>query len=432
MLSDLFRTRERVLLLILAIVEFFRCTLLPSFLEEMSNATLIAILLILLFMAFFHNCKPRVKAGRYEKMYNHIMELLLVCVILNCISCQIYRQQAYFDTFMAWAPILILYLYYPFLQFQMQIKDWEWVLQMLFLCVIFVHVFVTLFPDIYLFQMSSGYTNYLVDGRARAYSNVILWLGNIICFNKWMVKEQVAKNIVLFFVSMILIILTGYRIMLLADLVVCMVIFVKIKGLAFKNVVVGIFIVVFSLLIIGNSSMVRERWEEVMERNEEQNLDNEDYIRVVLVVYYYTEYFKSNWEMFFGSGMVERKFKGEGSLNRMISYPSKYSKEMSEQMTVDKKIPADVGLLGLSWEAGIPAVLLMVALCIILASVKQESKYLYIRYWGLFLLIISGLNPRYYYNHNLIYTVIVWVIFIQLDISKREGNSRQVTDIDRK
>lgn len=347
-------------------------------------------------------------------MYNHIMVLLFVCIIFNCISCQYYRHQSYIETFKAWAPIMIFYLYYPLSQFRMHVKDWERILYILFLCVVGVHLISTLFPSFELFQMSSGNENFLEDGRVRAYSNVILWLGNIICFNKWMVKQHAAKNLSLFTISFLLIILTGYRIMLLASLFVCTFIFVKIKGLSLKHIVYTIVIGTFFLLIFSSMPMVRERWEEVMDRNETQNLDNEDYVRVVLVVYYYTEYFKSNWELFFGSGMVERKFKGDGSLSKVITYPSKYSKELSEQMTIDKLMPIDVGLLGLSWEAGIPAVLLMVAMCIIIAFVKQDDKYLYIRAWGMFLLIISGLNPRYYYNHNLIYTVIVWIIFIQL------------------
>ena len=109
--------------------------------------------------------------------------------------------------------------------------------------------------------------------------------------------------------------------------------------------------------------------------------------------------------------MVERVFLDDPGVKK--TYPSNYSKELSYQMTDDKLMPIDVGLIGLSWEAGIPAVILMVVICLILTCVKQDERYLYIRAWGLFLLIISGLNPRYYYNHNLIYTVIIWLIFQQ-------------------
>ena len=259
--------------------------------------------------------------------------------------------------------------------------------------------------------MSSGQDRFLEDGRARSYSNVILWLGNIICFNKWMVKDHIARNISLFVVSLFLIILTGYRIMLLADVLVCGIIFIKIKRISIKHFIGGAVLVFITIAVLSSIQIVRERWEEVMERNEEQNLDNEDYIRVVLVLYYYTEYFISNWELFLGSGMVERVFSDNPAIKR--NYPSEYSKKLSDQMTDDKLMPIDVGLLGLSWEAGIPAVVLMILICLMLTCVKQDERYLYIRAWGLFLLIISGLNPRYYYNHNLIYTVIIWLILEQ-------------------
>lgn len=411
MLSKLFCTRQRVLLLILFIVEFFRFRPLPFFLEEVPNSTLLALIVLLLFLTFISRSKKQIETGKFEKMYNNIMGLLFICIILNCISCQYYRHQSFFETFKAWSPILIFYLYYPLSQFRMRIKDWEWILQILFICVIIVHIIATLFPNMYLFQMSSGQDRFLEDGRVRAYSNVILWLGNIICFNKWMVKDHIARNISLFIASFFFIILTGYRIMLLADVLVCGIIYVKIKGISLKHIIGGAALGFLTIVVLSSIQMVRERWEEVIERNEDQNLDNEDYVRVVLVYYYYTEYFNSKWEMILGSGMVERVFQ-EGSSVRK-TFPSKYSKELSDQMTDEKLMPIDVGLLGLSWEAGIPAVVLMIFICLTLTCVKQDERYLYIRAWGLFLLIISGLNPRFYYNHNLIYTVIIWLILEQ-------------------
>ena len=234
-----------------------------------------------------------------------------------------------------------------------------------------------------------------------------------------MVKENVVRNIFLFTISLFFIILTGYRIMLFANIMVCGIIFVKIKGVNLKQLIGVAVLGLLTIAVLSSIQMVRERWEEVMERNEDQNLDNEDYVRVVLVLYYYTEYFNSNWELILGSGMVERVFLDDPGVKK--TYPSSYSKELSYQMTDDKLMPIDVGLIGLSWEAGIPAVVLMVIVCLIMVIVKQEDKYLYIRAWGLFLLIISGLNPRYYYNHNLIYTVIIWLLFVQLN-KVREKN----------
>ena len=288
MLSKIFCSRKRVLLLILFIVEFFRFRPLPFFLEEVPNSTLLALIIFLLFLTFISRSQKRIKAERFEKMYNYIMGLLFICIIFNCISCQYYRHQSFFETFKAWSPILIFYLYYPLSQFRMHIKDWEWILQTLFVCVIIVHVIATLLPNVYLFQMSSGQERFLEDGRVRAYSNVILWLGNIICFNKWMVKENVVRNVFLFIISLFFIILTGYRIMLFANILVCGIIFIKIKGVNLKQLIGVAVLGLLTIAVLSSIQMVRERWEEVMERNEDQNLDNEDYVRDILKNLFYT------------------------------------------------------------------------------------------------------------------------------------------------
>jgi hypothetical protein len=80
-----------------------------------------------------------------------------------------------------------------------------------------------------------------------------------------------------------------------------------------------------------------------------------------------------------------------------------------------------MGLMGLSWNTGIPFVLCFIILLIQMAITKVPSSYYYLNSWALFLLI-AGLitHPACYYHHNVIYLSIALTILNSAVIKKAE------------
>ena len=427
MLKDLFCSRLRVLLLLLFIVEFFRFLLLPSFLRNLTNLRLICLIFLLFSSWLLENKKPVVFSW-YKRKFDFAMIFLAISVVINCVSCLYFRKQSIFETLVNWAPILLLYLYYPLSCINLKVKDWEKILFYLFLINLFLHIGLSLINKPYLlFGLDVSDQRYDNDGRLRLFSDGILFLGSIFTLNKCLIsKNRRIHYLVLYLLSLLAILLMGFRTAIFAIVLVSLFVLFINKSLTIRSAAV---ILLASTLLAGifyKSNTVQKRISEITERNRNANFENDDYVRVLIFNFYYTEYFKSKYEMIFGSGMVRRVYdNNEITKTFNAKYPSDYSRQVSFYSDNYHFFPVDLGLIGLSWEAGIPAVVVLYFFCLILLLSPQKNDYNYIRGWGLFLILTSYTLPFYYYHHNLIYMVIVFVIFLKL--KHKEYYSKKVT-----
>lgn len=427
MLSRFFCSRIRVILLILFIVEFFHFQLFLQVFGSITNYKLFLIIVLFLFIWFFDNRKTCIKA-KYIKKFNLLMAFLIFFVFLNCISCLYFRDQAISETLYNWSPVLLLFLFYPFYSFNIRIKDWETILLSIFIINLFIHVLITIIPEVRsLIQVEVSDAKFEMEMRARLFSDAILLLGHLFCFNMLLIGKRRLRYSILFFISFIAIFLLGFRTIILADMVVCFYMFIKIKGFSLKYCIISSLIVFLSLVAISTIDYVQFRYNEIIERNEEANFNNDDYVRVLLIDYYYSSYFKNNIEMVLGSGMVRRIYRDsrDNAVYKEV-YPSDYSKFVSYNSQRYHFFPVDMGLIGLSWEAGIPVVIILILLCLLLIIPTNSPRYLYIRGWGAFLILISAISPYYYYHKNMIYTVIMFVIFMKLPSNSSIINNRRL------
>lgn len=423
MIKFFFGSYTRVCLLFLFLIGFSRLTIIPSFLSVVNNTRLLVLIVVLIALSFGsrkHIGKTKNKAIGF---YNLLMVCLAVFIVTNCYSCWYFRNQAPFETFRNWAPILILYLYYPFSKIGIDIKSWEKVLFFLFLYMLFAHIIQTLFPSLGIFPNDTSDEIFESQFRVRLFSDAILFLGNIYCFNKFLIDktERRYTYLLLFFVSFLMIFLMGFRTILFALLVVCSFIYLRISKKKLRKTVMTICVSAPLLLYFTSLPIVKERFEEIVERNSEQNFSNNDYVRVILLDYYYSSYFENNTEMFLGSGMVERLVSENNA-----HYRSSYSRFVSQNSVKFHFFPVDMGLIGFSWEGGIPAAIILLLTCLYLAIHKQKDKYLYVQAWGIFAILMSLTTPFYYYHHNLLYTIIVWVIFSNLAGRESLFNHRKI------
>ena len=268
-----------------------------------------------------------------------------------------------------------------------------------------------LFPSSLLFGMTSSNEKFEEELRVRVFADGILTLGNFYCLNKVFVCRRKTKYIFLYVLSLFLIFLTGFRAILLACIIVLLFMLYKFKLLKIKVFLIGSISFILLSFVALQTSIVQDRIQEVVERNEHDNFENDDYIRVLLLSYYYSEYFKSKIEFFFGSGMVERiTFDNSQSMAESSAYKSEYSKDVSSMSVNYHFFPKDMGLIGLSWEAGIPAVLSLLYIVVLLVITKTDKEYYYISAWGIYHILISPINPRLWDYHNMIYFTIVLVI----------------------
>ena len=129
-----------------------------------------------------------------------------------------------------------------------------------------------------------------------------------------------------------------------------------------------------------------------------QTFNNDDYIRMVSINYYYTSFFKSPIELFFGAGMIGNN----GPVADVFAKLMLYNYNLT-----------DWGLIGLSWYAGIPVVLCIVYYLIRGILQQVPKQYLYINAWFLYLLIVSITDPEMYQHYSfLIQSILLYMLYL--------------------
>ena len=408
MIRKFFATSISVVLFIEWILCFHNFSLVSSDYIHLSDLKILVIIFFFLLLYLIEKDNKFLETTVLKKYIDKLLLTILLFAIINCFVCYYYRGQDFFETFQHWSMFFLLFFYYPFRLMIFKIKDWERVLHYLLIILLVVEIIMMIFPEFLLFEMTSGNEKFERENRIRIYGDGALVLGNILCFNKALIEK---KNIIywlLFAFSFLCIFLSGFRTVIAACLLIYVYMLLKLRMLKIKYGILSV-VVIFVMSFVP---AVQERVNEMIERNEDATYDNDKYVRVVSVAYYYNEYFKSRYELFFGSGMVQRIVKNSSTeMGGNYEYKSKYSKDVSYMSIKYHFYPVDWGLIGLSWEAGIPVVLIIYGLTFYLMFKKTPKQYYYISAWALLQLLISFNNPLMYHFHNMIFYALVLVIF---------------------
>lgn len=179
-----------------------------------------------------------------------------------------------------------------------------------------------------------------------------------------------------------------------------------------------LFFIIISCGAIGylyQTSFGQDKINQMINRNQKDNFDNGDYVRVLLVDYYYSDHFKNYLEMFLGSGMPQI------TLNPSTT-KSQYSKECSENAILYHYYPVDMGLIGLSWNAGIPFTVSFIILMLSVIRMKIPKEYYYLCFWEIYIVLVGTTNELSYYHSNVIYQSIALTIISSFQITK--GNNK--------
>lgn len=356
-------------------------------------------LFLLMFFAFFGFGKATYTQGFWS--------IFFIAIFSNWISSYIFRGQDFVISYFAYYQIWFLLFFFVLVISKSNLYATEKLLQWVILTVTIVYYIQLLsFPKVIWGNAGEEwivnnelYFRGLVVGGESAVS-----LGYFYFFNKYLLNRE-NKFLLLLILCAVPFFVRGYRIMIMGCLISTLIMYIRAqKKVVPLKIIIKIFLVLFLLwglvLFLYNFvPMVQGSLDSLLDRSGESNqtFDNDDYIRILSINYYYTSFFKSPFEMFFGAGMIGENGPVAETFAKLLLY--------NYNLT-------DWGLIGLSWYAGMPVVLCIIFYLIRGFLLKVPRQYLYISAWFLYLLIISLTDPEMYQHYSfLIQSILLYMLY---------------------
>lgn len=334
--------------------------------------------------------------------------IFLIAIFCNCTSSYLFRGQSYSISFFAYYQLWYLFFFFALALSRFQLYTTEKLLKWIILTVVVIYyVQLIIFPKVIWGNAGAEwvadndlYFRGLVVGGESAVS-----LGYLFFLNKYLVEKK-KSNLILMIVCAIPFFIRGYRIMIMGAVMSTLLLYLKSQNnknifkLFLKLSVVAIIFVGIVLVLYQYVPIIQSSLDSLQERAGESNqtFNNDDYIRMVSINYYYTSFFKSPIELFFGAGMIGN----HGPVADVFAKLMLYNYNLT-----------DWGLIGLSWYAGIPVVLCIVYYLIRGILQQIPKQYLYINAWFLYLLIVSITDPEMYQHYSfLIQSILLYMLYL--------------------
>lgn len=334
--------------------------------------------------------------------------IFLIAIFCNCTSSYLFRGQSYSISFFAYYQLWYLFFFFALALSRFQLYTTEKLLKWIILTVVVIYyVQLIIFPKVIWGNAGAEwvadndlYFRGLVVGGESAVS-----LGYLFFLNKYLVEKK-KSNLILMIVCAIPFFIRGYRIMIMGAVMSTILLYLKSQNnknifkLFLKLSVVAIIFVGIVLVLYQYVPIIQSSLDSLLNRAGESNqtFDNDDYIRIISINYYYTSFFKSPIELFFGAGMIG----GTGPVADVFAKLMMYNYNLT-----------DWGLIGLSWYAGIPVVLCIIYYLIRGILQQVPKQYLYINAWFLYLLIVSITDPEMYQHYSfLIQSILLYMLYL--------------------
>lgn len=327
--------------------------------------------------------------------------LLIILCVISAFTCNYFRHQTVLQTFVQSSHYIMLFCYFFFVSKNIQVWQLEkliYNLSIIFIVCYLLQYFlypygVVLFPD--------AETQYSDEVRIRLNGQNICSLGFLFAINKFLLKGE-RKYLFLALFSFFTMFLWGFRTITFSCVLFAFLLFYKIRGGGYIIKILPILLLLSILLL--QIPLISEKVSFLLERQKEgQTFANDDYIRVILINYFYEDHFLSNWEMFLGSG---------------IPADSPYGSYMSN--LGERGLHwNDMGLLGLSWILGIPATLTMIWYALKAGFTKMPKEYIYLPLWFLFLLLIGFTTAEFIRIGNFVPQAIVLALIAKIHVIKK-------------
>lgn len=348
--------------------------------------------------------------GKWWKM-NFLAGKLFVLYIsfamLNIFTCYFYRGQSIDVSLAAWASLLLVFYYIPFRSWKFDICVWEKVVEYMYLFLLVLYALKYIFMDWQFIQLDTVEDYLQKENRVRIYSDAFLELGYLYCLNKFLMLKK-PKYLFFSILGFFFIFMQGFRALVLMGIVVSAIMIMRVyKNSLGYMIITAISIIIVALLAV-QIPVVQNKIDELTHRNETQNFQNEDYIRLFDINYTYSSLFINKTEMVLGAGKTF--VSNLKNSKHAMSYLSDYSKYRTRLATDYSYYPVDLGFIGLSWEAGIPFTIISILLFIYLLIIKVNKEYYYLGLYGLYMILIGVTHPQGYYYCNSICLAVAYTI----------------------
>ncbi len=389
-------------LFVLFLLEFYHLLLYPYGLIAGKRISIIFYLLPIFFLS-------KGKLWKDNFIGKKLLVLYLFFAITNIFTCYYFRGQRVDWSLLYWLPMFYVFYYLTFRSWDKDIIVWEKVIENLFFVLLILYALKNMFLDWEFFKNDAPEERFEYESRVRVYSDAFLELGYLFCLNKFLVSKRL-KYLMLAIIGFLFIFLQGFRMMIVMGLFVSTIMVFRIYKLSIKTVLIIAVSSFMSIFVALQFPFVQDKIAEILDRNETENFDNDDYVRVFDITYTYTEFFLNNAEMILGAGKTMVINMNDYGGRERVKYPSEYSKERSYLATRYHYYPVDLGYIGLSWEAGIPFTVVCMILFLYLWKIKVDKQYYYLSCYGLYMIMIGLTNAQGYYEGNLICLAIVYTI----------------------
>lgn len=337
---------------------------------------------IVLFMSY-----PAIKS---KQSYSQMIKWYAVFVFISCLYSWAFNQQNLIHVTGRSYDYFALLSFFLLLHADLSSKEILRVIEMLALTFCISYIIQWLVYPTLIFSMADFNSDTETDKyRARMVGSILCYFLLLFSVNKLLLKRR-WKDILYGILGFIPIILQGFRSMVLLTFfaVFAMIPFVLRNG---KKTIIYSMLGLGVALIAVNNSLVKSKIEEMERRQENnQNFENEDYIRLLSLNYYWNQQFTKPYEKFIGAG-------------RPVDSKSKYVKEIKAAKEYYHFFWSDLGLVGLSMIIGVPAVLLLVLMYIRCIWRCKDPQIQFVRF-TFFIVLVGSLfvNAELYRKGNIL------------------------------
>lgn len=347
--------------------------------------------------------------------YKRLLYFYFVCILFSCIYSFLYNQQNLLKTFVASYDFFGILSVFMILNYRLSYQQTTKLIK--FIGILFCCCYIlqwVIYPYV-IFAGASDEVNISSSFfRMRMSGSIASFCLYFYGLNKFLLDRKL-KNVFFMILGFFPIIIMGFRSLTTLTLVsTFFLIAIVVKD------VKKIFLFVGYLFIIGmlssNIPVVEEKINEMLNRHESnQSFSNEDYIRYAELDFFQNEVFVKPLERFVGGGMPV--------FDNNVSH-SKYVSIMKKAYDYDFYW-VDLGIVGLSFIIGIPAVLLLVIIILRCAILCKDRELQYIRFTLLVVLLGSLFTSKELFRTG---NMVIIGIFLYLEYIRNKELKLKLLD----
>lgn len=392
-MNQLYQKKFFWIIILLICFQFFRCLYIPV--SNAASKLVIAIIAIIPMFSYYKGNIPLKKA----------MFTMLIFLIASCIMGYIYWNQNFIQAFLASYIVYSAFWYFFFWKAKLNLKIAEKVLICMALIYSISYIIQWLIFPILIFDTQAMSENVL-NTRLRLQGTALASIGFCLFYNKVLLKWDL-KNAIFCILCFLPIALMGFRTMLVA-LIFCVVFLtIKIKGFNYKLLLPLLVITSIGIILI-NTKYGQNIIGDIQARQETDNFQNEDYVRIIGLNYYLHDHFHNVTEQILGCGMYYSGSEGEKLQEQIEPYGIKWN---------------DWGVLGLSFYSGIITIIMLLYCTIVCALKKTNKEYVYLNAWMIYMLLCSITTAEFLRQGNTIIWALAAYLIIKNNLERKNGNN---------